>query len=91
MTTIDLGTLSPVDEDVKHIDTKQAAFFVHPVTLDTPSLTPATTPDQISPIENDTMAGKKLFSMEKPNDRAKDLAAKLTLEEQVRYFSYSLT
>lgn len=85
MTTINLGTLSPVDEDVTHIDIKEAAFHVQPVTLDTPSSTPATTPDQSSPLEDSTMAGKKLFSLEKPDDRAKELASKLTLEEQVRY------
>jgi hypothetical protein len=29
------------------------------------------------------MAGKKIFTLEKPDDTAKELAAKLTLEEQV--------
>ena len=32
------------------------------------------------------MAGKKLYSLEKPDDRAKELASKLTLEEQVCYY-----
>jgi hypothetical protein len=30
------------------------------------------------------MAGKKIFSLEQPTDKARELAAKLTLEEQVR-------
>jgi hypothetical protein len=38
-----------------------------------------------SPTE-EVMAGKKTFSMERPTDKARDLAAKLTLEEQVRTF-----
>jgi beta-glucosidase len=83
MAAINPGTLSPVDEDVPHIDIKGAAFHVQPVTLDTPSATPATTPDHSSPLQDDTMAGKKLFSLERPDDRARELAAKLTLEEQV--------
>lgn len=29
------------------------------------------------------MAGKKLYSLERPDDKAKELASKLTLEEQV--------
>jgi hypothetical protein len=32
------------------------------------------------------MAGKKLYSLEKPDDKAKELVSKLTLEEQVRKF-----
>jgi beta-glucosidase len=83
MAAINPGTLSPVDEDVPHIDIKGAAFHVQPVTLDTPSATPATTPDHSSPLQDGTMAGKKLFSLERPDDRARELAAKLTLEEQV--------
>jgi hypothetical protein len=91
MTAINLGTLSPVDEDVTHLDIKEAAFHVQPITLDTPSATPATTPDQGSPLGDSTMAGKKVFSLERPDDRARELTAKLTLEEQVRVFPHFLT
>jgi beta-glucosidase len=59
------------------------------VALDTPSLTPSSTPEQTSPAEDDAMAGKKIFSLERPDDKARDLAAKLTLEEQVRYISFN--
>jgi hypothetical protein len=77
MTTMHLGTLSPSEDDNKIIDLKQAAFQVTPVDTVTPSLTPT------SPSEGDVMAGKKLYSLEKPDDKAKELASKLTLEEQV--------
>lgn len=83
MTTINLGTASPTG-DVKHIDLKHPAIQIHPVQLDTPSLTPATTPEETSPAEETTMAGKKVFSLERPDDKARELAVKLTLEEQVR-------
>jgi beta-glucosidase len=83
MATINLGTVSPTEVDVEHIDLKQATIHIRPVTLDTPSLTPATTPDQNSPSEDDIMAGKKFFSLQRPDDKARELAAKLTLEEQV--------
>ena len=72
-----LGTLSPTEDDHKVIDLKQATFQVTPVDTVTPSLTPTSQP------EGDTMAGKKLYSLEKPDERAKELASKLTLEEQV--------
>jgi beta-glucosidase len=74
---MNLGTLSPTEDDTKIIDFKQATFQVTPVDTVTPSLTPT------SPPEGNTMAGKKLYSLEKPDDRAKELASKLTLEEQV--------
>lgn len=77
MTTMHLGTLSPTEDDNKIIDLKRATFQVTPVDTVTPSLTPTSSP------EVDTMAGKKLYSLEKPDDRAKELASKLTLEEQV--------
>jgi hypothetical protein len=35
-------------------------------------------------LEENAMAGKKIFSLEQPTDKARELAAKLTLEEQVR-------
>jgi|TARA_R110002003_G_scaffold126_27_gene11687 beta-glucosidase len=84
MATISLGNVSPAEGEIKHIDLKQASIQIHPVPLDTPSLTPATTPDQNSPLEENAMAGKKIFSLEQPTDKARELAAKLTLEEQVR-------
>lgn len=78
MATINLGTASPAGE-VRHLDLKQATIQVQPVPLDTP----AATPDQNSPSD-EVMTGKKIFSLEQPTDKARELAAKLTLEEQVR-------
>lgn len=77
MSTMHLGTLSPTEDDHTVIDLKQAAFQVTPVDTVTPSLTPT------SPPEGEAMTGKKLYSLERPDDRAKELASKLTLEEQV--------
>lgn len=72
---------SPIEGgDVKHIDIKQPTVQVQPVVA-TPTLTPTLTPDE---DDLDAMAGKKVFSLERPDDRARELAAKLTLEEQVR-------
>jgi beta-glucosidase len=85
MATINLGNASPTEGDMRQVDLKQPTIQVQPVTIDTPTLTPATTPEQNSPSE-EVMAGKKTFSMERPTDKARDLAAKLTLEEQVRTF-----
>jgi beta-glucosidase len=85
MATINFGTTSPT-EDTKPIDLKHASIHVQPVTLDTPSLTPAATPEEASPADETSMAGKKMFSEERPDDKARELAAKLTLEEQVRSF-----
>lgn len=85
MATINLGNTSPTEENIKHIDLKHPAIQVQPVTLDTPSLTPASTPGEVSPSD-DAMTGKKIFSLERPDDRARELAASLTLEEQVRTF-----
>lgn len=79
MTTMHLGTLSPTEDDNKIIDLKQATFQVTPVDTVTPSLTPTSSPE-----EDVVMAGKKLYSLEKPDDKTKELASKLTLEEQVR-------
>jgi beta-glucosidase len=84
MTTINLGLASPAEEEFRHNDLKQATIQVQPVMFDTPTLTPATTPDQNSPSDEHAMAGKKIFSMQRPDDKARELAAKLTLEEQVR-------
>lgn len=81
MTTMHLGTLSPTEDDTKLIDLKQATFQVTPVDTVTPSLTPT------SPPEGEIMAGKNLYSLERPDDKAKELASRLTLEEQVRQFS----
>jgi beta-glucosidase len=80
MDNINHANPSPVEEDLKHIDIKHAAIQVKPV-VSTPTLTPALTPDD---DDIEAMAGKKLFSLERPDDRARELAAKLTLEEQVR-------
>jgi hypothetical protein len=85
MATINLGNASPTEE--LQVDLKHAAIHIQPVTLDTPSLTPAATPEEASPADEKAMAGKKIFSMERPDDKARELAAKLTQEEQVRFFS----
>lgn len=82
MATINLGNASPTD-DIKQIDLKHPAIQIQPLTLDTPLLTPAATPEDVSPADDEPMAGKKLFSMERPDDKARNLAAKLTLEEQI--------
>ena len=87
MATFNLGNASPTG-DVKHIDLKHPSIQIRPVALDTPSLTPATTPEETSPAEDGTMAGKKIFSLERPDDKARELAAKLTLEEQVRFSTF---
>ncbi|KAH8630202.1 glycoside hydrolase family 3 protein [Alternaria alternata] len=83
MATINIGNASPT-EDIRQYDIKHAAIHIQPVTLDTPTLTPAATPEDASPAE-ETMAGKKIYSMERPDDRARQLAAKLTLEEQQQH------
>jgi len=62
------------------VDIKEAVVQIKPVT---PELTPATTPEEQSPTIDNKMTGKKIFGMEKEDDRARALAAKLTLEEQV--------
>jgi beta-glucosidase len=82
MADIDRANPSPVEQDVtQHIDIKQAHIQVQTVNVATPTLTPALTPDD---DDIDAMTGKKVFSLEKPDDKARELAAKLTLEEQVR-------
>jgi beta-glucosidase len=67
-------------KDVNNIDIKRASIQVQPV-VPTPTLTPALTPDD---DDIEAMAGKKIFSLSRPDDKARELAAKLTLEEQVR-------
>lgn len=85
MAAISLGIANPTQGDLRQIELKQATIQVQPVTIDTP----ATTPEQNSPSE-EVMTGKKVFSLERPMDKARDLAAKLTLEEQVRdHFFFS--
>ena len=81
MTEIILGTPSPVEEDEKApLDIKQPS---HQPVVTPPTLTPALTPEEQLPEDIDDMAGKKVFTLERPDDRARELAAKLTLEEQV--------
>jgi hypothetical protein len=80
-----LGTLSPTEDDNKIVDLKQATFQVTPVDTVTPSLTPTSSP------EGDAMAGKKLYSLERPDDKARELASKLTLEEQVCIITERMT
>lgn len=80
MAEIDLANPSPVEGDVNRIDIKEALVRVQPISS---NLTPAATPEEKSPSDEDTMAGKKIFQLERPDDRARELAARLTLEEQV--------
>ncbi|KAF2797609.1 glycoside hydrolase family 3 protein [Melanomma pulvis-pyrius CBS 109.77] len=83
MSCIDLDNPSLIEGgDFTHIDIKQAAFQVQPV-VSTPFLTPIYTPEKKSADEFETMTGKKIFTLEKPDDRARELAAKLTLDEQI--------
>jgi beta-glucosidase len=83
MADIDQADPSPMEGagEVTPIDTKHAAIHVQPVSS-TPTLTPATTPDA---DDHEAMAGKKIFGKERADDKARELAAKLTLEEQVSY------
>jgi beta-glucosidase len=67
--------------DLKFVDIKQANVQVQPV-IPTPLLTPSHTPERRPSDDSNDMAGKKIFLLEKPDDRARELAAKLTLEEQ---------
>ena len=79
MSTVDAVT--PVEgSNPETVDIKEVVVQIKPVT---PELTPATTPEEQSPSTHN-MAGKKVFGLERPDDKARALAAKLTLEEQVR-------
>jgi beta-glucosidase len=84
MADIDHANPSPLGGRDEKVDIKRASIQVQPV-LPTPNLTPELTPD-----EDDiaAMAGKKIFSLSRPDDKARELAAQLTLEEQVRFFCY---
>jgi hypothetical protein len=68
------------------VDIKEPIVEVEPLTPT--ELTPATTPEEQSPSTANNMAGKKIFGTEKPDDRARALAATLTLEEQVRHLHF---
>lgn len=83
MATINLGNASPPQE-IRQLDLKHPAIQIKSVPLDTLALTPAGTPEDASPADDEPMVGKKIYSMGRPDDRAKSLASKLTLEEQVR-------
>ncbi|KAF2013401.1 glycoside hydrolase family 3 protein [Aaosphaeria arxii CBS 175.79] len=79
----DINVLNPSLLDataIKQIDIKQqAAIEVQPISS-SPTLAPSSDSED---DKFDDMAGKKVFTLEKPDDRAKELAAKLTLEEQI--------
>jgi len=46
-----------------------------------PTLTPSFTPEE--PIDIEIVKGKKLYTLERPDNAARELATKLSLEEQV--------
>lgn len=81
-------TPSPIEDPrITDVAIKHAAH--HPA-LTPPTLTPILTPEE--PIDIEIMKGKKLYTLERPDDAARELAAKLSLEEQVGYgfdISYS--
>jgi beta-glucosidase len=86
LTMADFDQANPIPvgggADVNHIDIKDTAAIaiqVQPV-LGSPTLTPALTPDE---DDLNAMTGQKVFSLAKPDDRARELAAKLSFEEQV--------
>jgi beta-glucosidase len=80
MSAVDVPT--PVEGGASGtVDIKKPIVDVEPLTPT--ELTPATTPEEQSP-STANMADKKVFGTEKPDDRARALAATLTLEEQVR-------
>ncbi|KAF2270734.1 hypothetical protein CC78DRAFT_140767 [Lojkania enalia] len=83
MSEIDLGNPSPIENEEARLDNiKQPAFQVQPV-VPSPSLTPTLTPKEKPVDYTNSMTGKKIFTLEKPDDRARELAAKLSLEEQI--------
>lgn len=81
MASIEIAqTLSTVEEQVQHIVTKEGHILIKPVAED---VTPASTPDQISPIDN--MAETLCLGSGISDKKARRLAATLTLEEQVSF------
>jgi beta-glucosidase len=81
MSGVELAGSNPIEGGTaESMDIKEAVVHVLPLT---PELTPANTPENQSPSRDDIMTGKKIFGLEKPDDRARALAAKLSLEEQV--------
>jgi beta-glucosidase len=82
MSFIDVNNPGTIERgDLKHVDIKQADIHVQTV-VPTPLLTPSHTPERRLSDDSKDMVGKKIFLLEKPDDRARELAAKLTLEEQ---------
>lgn len=70
---------SPIEDPrIADIAIKHAAH--HPA-LTPLTLTPVLTPEE--PIDIEIMKGKKLYTLERPDDAARELAVKLSLEEQV--------
>lgn len=86
MANIDHANPSPPpseDAALVILDLKQQpAITVQPVAA-TPSFTPALTPDS---DDVDAEMGKKLFSLSRPDERARELVKELTFEEQVCYY-----
>jgi len=79
--TIGDSNLAPTpieDPGIADVAIKHAAH--HPA-FTPPTLTLALIPEE--PIDTKIMKGKKLYTLERPDDAARELAAKLSLEEQV--------
>ena len=70
---------SPIeDSGIADVAIKHAA---HHSAFTPPTPTPVLTPE--GPIDVEIVKGKKLYTLERPDDAARELAAKLSLEEQV--------
>lgn len=80
---VDIPT-SKLGGDTQEVALKEARVQVKAVAV--ADLTPATTPEQQSPNDEDTsaMTGKKIFDAQKSSERARELVKELTLREQVR-------
>jgi hypothetical protein len=74
-----LPVTPPAEGEVDIKSDSQHQLLVTPLTI-TPSQTPS---EEITPDADDIMAGKKIPSLEQPDDAARELAKKLSLEEQV--------
>lgn len=85
MSTVELEhPVSRQDEQIQYIDVKDGHIVVQPVPGE---LTPATTPDRHSEKEFNMTSADDLY-VEVTDAKARELAATLSLEEQVRVASF---